>query len=130
MKSSACFLKPSRAATREKLTCTAWSMLFYIWLVRAPPGTWLPKRCPPWETVYGYFCQWKKQGFWLRLHDMLRVAVRPKAGKHIQGRKRHILGLLMANSAHAHFRTRPRRREIAVQGPGGQWQEAALQLDR
>jgi putative transposase len=89
----------------------------------------LPKaHFPPWETVYRYFRRWSRAGVWRQIHDTLRARGRQKAGrhkhptaasldslsvkttatagskgydagKHIQGRKRHILvdtlGLLM-----------------------------------
>lgn len=89
----------------------------------------LPHDFPNWSSVYGYFRTWRNTGVWQRLHDTLRAQVRQHAerhkhptagcldsqsvkttqvpgergydaGKHVNGRKRHILvdtlGLLMA----------------------------------
>ena len=43
-------------------------------------GSWrmLPKDLPPWETVYGYFRDWRKDGTLDRVHDALREQVRVK----------------------------------------------------
>ncbi len=41
----------------------------------------LPKDLPPWELVYFYFCQWTRQGWWEKIHAILRAQVRQKAGK-------------------------------------------------
>ena len=37
---------------------------------------------PPWQTVYGYFRRWTRDGTWQRVHDTLRADVRRKAGRH------------------------------------------------
>ena len=43
-------------------------------------GSWrmLPKDFPPWETGYGYFRDWRKDGTLDRVHDALREQVRTK----------------------------------------------------
>ena len=41
----------------------------------------LPKDLPPWDTVYGYFRRWKRDGTLQRLHDALREKVRTRAGR-------------------------------------------------
>jgi putative transposase len=41
----------------------------------------LPKDYPPWQTVYGYFARWKRDGTWQVIHDALRRRERLKAGR-------------------------------------------------
>jgi putative transposase len=46
-------------------------------------GAWrlLPHDLPPWQTVYGYFWTWRRDGTWERIHALLRGAVREQAGR-------------------------------------------------
>lgn len=39
----------------------------------------LPHDFPPWQTVYGYFNNWRKAGVWVAMNDALREAVRQEA---------------------------------------------------
>ena len=45
---------------------------------------YLPREYPPWETVYGYFRQWRISGVWPRINDRLRALVRRAAGRQSQ----------------------------------------------
>ncbi|HEY8640838.1 MAG TPA: IS5 family transposase [Solirubrobacterales bacterium] len=53
-----------------------------LYQVRAG-GAWrmLPGDLPPWQTVYGYFRDWRADGTLDRLHDALREQVRTKQEK-------------------------------------------------
>jgi putative transposase len=44
----------------------------------------LAQDLPPWQTVYGYFRTWRRDGTWQRVHDALRTKVRLAAGRHPQ----------------------------------------------
>ena len=41
----------------------------------------LPHDFPAWQTVYGYFRAWRKNGVWETMNDALREAVREQAGR-------------------------------------------------
>ena len=41
----------------------------------------LPVDFPPWETVYGYYWRWKRDGLWEQLNAALVKKVRQKAGR-------------------------------------------------
>ena len=93
-----------------------------IFYVLRSGGSWrmLPRDYAPWQTVYGYFRRWTREGLIESIHDRLRAAVRRAdgravcpsaavlesqsvrtpdpagergydAGKKIKGRKRHVL---------------------------------------
>lgn len=80
----------------------------------------LPRTYPNWKSVYDYFRQWRDDGTWRRIHDMLRAQLRGSvgrdkhatagcldsqsvktcqgpgvrgydSGKNVKGRKRHLL---------------------------------------
>ena len=44
----------------------------------------LPHDLPPWRIVYYYFRQWRQDGTWQRMHDLLRGDVRVAHGKQRQ----------------------------------------------
>jgi len=41
----------------------------------------LPHDYPPWQTVYGYFRAWRRDGSWERINGALRERVRAAAGR-------------------------------------------------
>ena len=41
----------------------------------------LPREYGPWQTVYGYFRKFQREGIWQQIHETLRTKVRRKAGK-------------------------------------------------
>jgi putative transposase len=41
----------------------------------------LPREFPHWNTVYGIFWKWRREGLWQKVHDRLRERVRQAAGK-------------------------------------------------
>jgi putative transposase len=44
----------------------------------------LPHDLPPWGTVHYYYRRFRRDGTWLKVHDLLRVKVRRGAGRHPQ----------------------------------------------
>jgi transposase len=44
----------------------------------------LPHDLPPWDSVYGYYNRWRKQGVWERIHQSLYKQLRIEIGRHPQ----------------------------------------------
>jgi putative transposase len=42
---------------------------------------YLPRDCGPWQTVYYYFRQWRRNGTWIAIHAHLRELARLPAGR-------------------------------------------------
>ncbi len=70
--------RPRRTNIREVINA-----IFY--LLRAGCA-WrlLPHDFPPWQTVYTYFRQWKKDGTWKKIHDTLHENLREKDGRELE----------------------------------------------
>lgn len=41
----------------------------------------LPNDFPKWKSIYNYFADWKKDGTWKKIHDVIRGKVRIAKGK-------------------------------------------------
>jgi putative transposase len=60
-----------------------WQILNAILYVVRTGCQWrmLPTNLPPWQTVYGYFRRWKKNGIWERINEALVKKVRVQHGR-------------------------------------------------
>ena len=67
--------RPRSVSIREVLNA-----IFYI-LRAGCAWRMLPNDFPAWQTVYGYFRQWERDGVWEAINDALREAVRLQAGR-------------------------------------------------
>ena len=54
------------------------------WLKTGCQWRQLPHDLPPWQTVYTYFRNWKRDGTWKKVHDFLRRKLRREFGRHSQ----------------------------------------------
>jgi putative transposase len=76
-------LVPAPHPAVEPAKYTRREILNAIFYVNRAGCQWrmLPHDFPPWESVYGYFYQWRKDGTWQRINDALRRQVRQRAGR-------------------------------------------------
>lgn len=77
------FCAPKRGHPRK---WEQWQIVNAILYVTRTGCQWrmLPKDLPPWQTVYGYFRRWTRQGLWERINAALVERVRTQAGRQPQ----------------------------------------------
>lgn len=77
-------LPPARARGRKRRVNLREivNAIFYV-LHTGCQRDYLPHDFPPFDTVYGYFRQWKNDGAWGQINDTLRGKVRQAAGKEV-----------------------------------------------
>jgi putative transposase len=74
---------PSEKLSGRPRTVALFVVVNAIFYLLCEGCTWrgLPGDFPPWQTVYGYFWRWSKDGTWLKIHDKLYQWVRVAAGR-------------------------------------------------
>jgi len=75
------FFRPPRRGRPRKWE--RWQIVNAILYVTRTGCQWrmLPKDLPPWQTVYGYFRRWTRQGLWARINAALVEHVRIQEGR-------------------------------------------------
>ncbi len=78
------FFPPNIRGRRRKWEM--WQIVNAILYITRTGGQWrmMPKDLPPWQTVYGYFWRWTRQGLWPRINAMLVERVRTQEGRRPQ----------------------------------------------
>jgi putative transposase len=73
---------PAKPGGRPREVCVR-EVVDAIFYVLRSGCAWrmLPHDFPAWQTVYGYFRQWRKDGIWEQMNAALREAVRAQAGR-------------------------------------------------
>ena len=76
-------LPPAKSGGRPR-TVDLYEVINAILYVLVEGVRWraLPGDFPPWQTVYTYFRNWRKDGTWQRIHDQLRHWYRIEQGRH------------------------------------------------
>ena len=78
------YLIPEAKAGGRKREVDMWEILNGIFYILVEGVRWrsLPGDFPPWQTVYTYFRNWRKDGTWLKIHDSLRNWTRIEMERH------------------------------------------------
>ncbi len=79
------FVPPAKPGgrRREQNMCEILNGIFYI-LRSGCSWRMLPHDFPPWQTVYGYFRGWRKEGLWEQMNQALREKLRTQEGRDVQ----------------------------------------------
>lgn len=76
------FIPETRAGGRPRKTCMRRTVDAIFYLIRTGCAwRYLPPDFPPWQTVYGYFREWKTTGLWERVHRHLVGEAREAVGR-------------------------------------------------
>lgn len=79
------FIPPAKFGGRYWLTDMRKTLNAIFYVPRTGcPWRYLPREYPPWQTVYGYFRQWRLNGTLKRIRDYLRGEVRQQEGRERQ----------------------------------------------
>ena len=76
-------IKPLLPAAERKRKHSLREVLNALFYQARGGASWrmLPHDFPPWETVYGFFNRWSRQGVLQRVHDTLREHTRVREGR-------------------------------------------------